>query len=88
MKNANAPAVNREVEEVSAKTDGDEEAPYQRDPARADLQKNCSIESGVRQRAFGSCDLIKERETGDAKCLTRSTLAPRSGALPLLEGAP
>jgi hypothetical protein len=54
----------------------------------ADLRKIPRIESGVRQKVFGSCDLIKEGETGDAKCLTRSTLAPRSGALPLLEGAP
>jgi hypothetical protein len=40
----------------------------------ADLQKNARIESGVRQKTCGSCDLIKEGET-DAKCLTPSTLA-------------
>jgi hypothetical protein len=46
----------------------------------ADLQKNARIESGVRQKTCGSCDLIKEGETGDAKCLTPSTLAlPLSG---------
>jgi hypothetical protein len=41
----------------------------------ADLQKNARIESGVRQKTCGSCDLIKKGETGDAKCLTPSTLA-------------
>jgi hypothetical protein len=53
---------------IGAKTGGDEGAPYYRKIAR--------IESGVRQKTFGSCDLIKEGETGDAKCLTPSTLAP------------
>jgi hypothetical protein len=49
-------------------------------------KKISRIESGVRQKTFGSRDLIKEGETGDAKCLTSSTLAPPvSGALPLLE---
>ena len=61
---------------IEAKTGGDEEAPYQRTPRSADLQKIARIESGVRQKIFGSCDLIMEGETGDAKCLTPSTLAP------------
>ena len=50
--------------------------PYQCTPRSADLQKNCSNESAVRQKTFGSCDLIMEGEIGDAKCLTPSTLAP------------
>src|SRR5215471_20488305 len=45
-------------------------------PTRRIYRKNARIESGVRQKTFGSCDLIKEGETGDAKCLTPSTLAP------------
>ena len=45
-------------------------------PARRIYRKIARIESGVRQKTFGSCDLIKERETGDAKCLPPSTLAP------------
>src|SRR5215467_3677665 len=46
------------------------------DPAWRIYRKIARIESGVRQKTFGSCDLIKEGETGDAKCLTPSTLAP------------
>src|SRR5262245_9711837 len=67
------------------KTGGDEEAPYQRThPARRIYRKIARIESGLRQKTFGCCDLIIEGETGDAKCLTPSALAPpaRSGALP------
>ena len=45
-------------------------------PARRIYRKIGRIESGVRQKTFGSCDLIMEGETGDAKCLTPSTLAP------------
>src|SRR6516225_6583137 len=46
------------------------------------MRKIARIESGVRQKTFGSCDLIMEGETGDAKCLTPSALAPPvSGAL-------
>ena len=44
--------------------------------AYASTRKIARIESGVRQKTFGSCDLIMEGETGDAKCLTPSTLAP------------
>jgi hypothetical protein len=44
-------------------------------PARRIYRKIARIESGVRQKTFGSCDLIKEGETGDAKCLAPSTLA-------------
>src|SRR5262249_62415555 len=53
-------------------------------PARRIYRKIARIESGLRQKAFGSCDLIMEGETGDAKCLTPSAIAPpaRSGALP------
>jgi hypothetical protein len=52
-------------------------------PARRIYRKIVRIESGLRQKAFGSCDLIMEGETGDAKSLTPSALAPpaRSGAL-------
>jgi hypothetical protein len=41
-------------------------------PARR-IYKIAGIESGVRQKTFGSCDLIMGGETGDAKCLTPST---------------
>jgi hypothetical protein len=42
-------------------------------PARRIYRKIARIESGLRQKTFGSCDLIMEGETGDAKCLTPST---------------
>src|SRR5215831_10405337 len=45
-------------------------------PARRIYRKIARIESGLRRKAFGSCDLIMEGETGDAKCLTPSALAP------------
>jgi hypothetical protein len=58
--------------------------PTGRAASQFDNQKNARIESGVRQKIFGSCDLIMEGETGDAKCLTPSAFSPaRSGALPL-----
>jgi ATP-dependent DNA ligase len=71
MKNANAPAVKREEEEDWGRPVAMKKRIY-REIAR--------IESGVRQKTFGSCDLIGETE--DPKCLTPSTLAPPSGALP------
>src|SRR5262249_22658790 len=46
------------------------------DPARRIYRKIARIESDVRQKTFGSCDLIKEGETGDAKCLTLSNSRP------------
>jgi len=42
MKNPAAPAVKREEEEDWGKTGSDEEAPCQRTPRSADLQKNSS----------------------------------------------
>ena len=45
-------------------------------PARRIYRKIARIESGVRQKTFGSCDLIMEDETGHAKCLAPSALAP------------
>src|SRR5215472_2199576 len=45
------------------------------------LVKIARIESGVRQKTFGSCDLIMEGETGAAKCLTPSALAPPGAGL-------
>jgi len=45
-------------------------------PRSADYRKIGRIESCVRQKTFGSCDLIIEGETGDAKCLTPSTSSP------------
>jgi hypothetical protein len=50
-------------------------------PARRIYRKIARIESGVRQKTFGSCDLIKQGETGDAKCLAPSTLAPPDAGL-------
>jgi hypothetical protein len=44
--------------------------------ARRIYRKIVRIESGVRQKTFGSSDLLMEGETGDAKCLTPSALAP------------
>ena len=55
-------------------------------PARRIYRKIGRIESGVRQKTFGSCDLIMEGETGDAKCLTPSTLAPPVAGLFLARG--
>jgi hypothetical protein len=45
-------------------------------PARRIYRKIVRIESGVRQKTFGSCDLIMEGEIGACTCLTPSTLAP------------
>jgi hypothetical protein len=65
-------------------------------PARRIYRKIARIESGVRQKTFGSCDLIKEGETGAFKCLTPSTSSParpglflvrRGGSLEALEAS-
>src|SRR5262249_18631342 len=45
-------------------------------PARRIYRKIARIESGLRQKAFGSCDLIMEGETGAFKCLALSTSSP------------
>jgi len=72
-----APAVKREAEEDWGKDRWRwRKHRINAHPTRRIYRKNARIESGVRQNTFGSCDLIKEGETGDAKCLTRSTLAP------------
>jgi hypothetical protein len=80
MKNSNVPAVKREEEEDWGKRPVAMKK-HRINARSADLQKNCSNWSGVRQKTFGSCDLIMEGETGACKCLTLSTLSPpRRGA--------
>jgi hypothetical protein len=55
-------------------------------PARRIYRKIARIGSGVRQKTFGSCDLIMEGETGARKCLTLSTLSPALDAGPFFVG--
>ena len=77
MKNSDAPAVKREAEEgLGQRPVAMKKHRINAHPARRIYRKIGRIESGVRQKTFGSCDLIMEGETGDAKCLTPSTLAP------------